>query len=181
MHDTSVDSPQMSRRSLLKVGLLGSAFLATAGLTASLSGCSTSTPQTGFAVIRESDLPFLQALIPVMLEGAVAPQQMPQALAGTLESLDYSLNHLSPEMLKLTVQLFDVLAMPVTRGPLTGVWGSWENASAADVRAFLERWKNSSIGLLKMGHASLLQLVMMSWYGRAESWAHCGYPGPITI
>ena len=181
MHDTSIDSPQMSRRSLLKVGLLGSAFLATAGLTASLSGCSASTPQAGFAVIRESDLPFLQALIPVMLEGAVAPQQMPQALAGTLESLDYSLNHLSPEMLKLTVQLFDVLAMPVTRGPLTGVWGSWENASASDVRAFLERWQNSSIGLLKMGHASLLQLVMMSWYGRAESWAHCGYPGPITI
>lgn len=181
MHDTSVDSPQLSRRSLLKVGLLGSAFLATAGLTASLSGCSASTPRAGFAVIRESDLPFLQALIPVMLEGAVAPQQMPQALAGTLESLDYSLNHLSPEMLKLTVQLFDVLAMPVTRGPLTGVWGSWENASAADVRAFLERWQNSSIGLLKMGHASLLQLVMMSWYGRAESWAHCGYPGPITI
>lgn len=181
MHDTSIDSPQLSRRSLLKVGLLGSAFLATAGLTASLSGCSASTPLAGFAVIRESDLPFLQALIPVMLEGAVAPQQMPQALAGTLESLDYSLNHLSPEMLKLTVQLFDVLAMPVTRGPLTGVWGSWENASAADVRAFLERWQNSSIGLLKMGHASLLQLVMMSWYGRAESWAHCGYPGPITI
>lgn len=181
MYDTTIDSPQLSRRNLLKVGLLGSAFLATASLTASLSGCSAGTPQTGFAVIREFDLPFLQALIPVMLEGAVAPQQMPHALAGTLESLDYSLNHLSPEMLKLTVQLLDVLAMPVTRGPLTGVWGSWENASAADVRAFLERWQNSSIGLLKMGHASLLQLVMMSWYGRAESWAHCGYPGPPTV
>lgn len=181
MHDTPVDSPQLSRRNLLKVGLLGSAFLATAGLTASLSGCSASTPQAGFAVIRASDLPFLQALVPVMLEGAVPPQHMPQALAGTLENLDYSLNHLSPEMLKLTVQLLDVLAMPVTRGPLTGVWGSWENASAADVRAFLERWQNSSIGLLRMGNASLLHLVMMSWYGRAESWAQCGYPGPPTV
>lgn len=181
MHDTSVDSPQLSRRSLLKVGLLGSAFLATAGLTATLSGCSASTPLAGFAVIRESDLTFLHALIPVLLEGAVAPEKVPQAVAGTLESLDYSLNHLSPELRGLTVQLFDVLALPITRGPLTGVWGSWENASEAEVRAFLERWQNSSIGLLKMGHASLLQLVMMSWYGRAESWPHCGYPGPPTV
>jgi hypothetical protein len=181
MNDIPVATPGLSRRNLLKVGLLGSAFLATAGLTASLSGCSASTPQAGFAVIRASDLPFLNAAIPVMLEGAVSPQAMPQAVIGTLETLDYSLNHVSPELLKLTQQLFDVLAMPVTRGPLTGVWGSWENASTADVRAFLERWQNSSIDLLKMGHASLLQLVLMSWYGRAESWAHCGYPGPPSV
>jgi hypothetical protein len=181
MHNTTLEAPNLSRRSLLKVGLMGSAFLATAGLTASLSGCSASSPKTGFAVLRESDLPFLQALIPFMLAGAVQPAQMPAAFSATLENLDYSLNHLSPEMLKLTVQLFDVLALPITRGPLTGVWGSWQNASAADVGNFLERWQNSSIGLLKMGHASLLQLVMMSWYSRTESWAHCGYPGPPTV
>lgn len=181
MHNTTLDSSQLSRRGLLKVGLLGSALLASAGLTATLSGCSASTPKAGFAVLRESDLPFLQALIPVMLAGAVKPAQMAEAVHGTLKSLDYSLNHVSPEMLKLTVQLFDVLALPLTRGPLTGIWGSWQNASASEVRAFLERWQNSSIGLLQMGHASLLQLVMMSWYSRAESWAHCGYPGPPKV
>src|SRR5690606_8267556 len=116
----------------------------------------------------------LRALIPVLLAGAVPVEQMPEALAGTVQSLDYSLDHLSPEMLKLTVQLFDVLAMPVTRGPLTGVWGSWENASVADISAFLARWQDSSLDLLRMGHASLLQLVMMAWYSRPESWAHCG-------
>ena len=181
MHNTTVDSPHLSRRGLLKVGLLGSALLSTAGLTATLSGCSASTPHSGFAVIRASDLAFLQALIPVMLEGAVVPARMAQAVSDTLESIDYSLDHLSPELLKLTVQLFDVLALPLTRGPLTGVWGSWQNASANDVRAFLERWQNSSIGLLKMGHVSLLQLVLMSWYSRTESWAHCGYPGPPSV
>ena len=181
MHDTTFALPQLSRRHLLKIGLLGSALLGTAGLTASLSGCSASTPKAGFAVIRETDLAFLQALIPVMLEGAVPPAQMPAAVSATLQGLDYSLNHLSPELLKLTVQLFDVLALPITRGPLTGVWGSWQQASAADIQAFLARWQNSSIGLLQMGHASLLQLVMMSWYSRPESWAHCGYPGPPTV
>jgi hypothetical protein len=74
-----------------------------------------------------------------------------------------------------------VLAMPVTRGPLTGVWGGWENASPERNRHFLQRWQNSSLSLLRMGHASLLQLVMMSWYERPESWAQCGYPGPPTV
>lgn len=181
MTDAPLETPQLSRRGLLKVGLFGTAFLATAGVTATLTGCSASTPAGGFAILRESDLPFLRALIPVLLDGAVVAQKLPQAVDGTLQSLDYSLNRLSPEMLKLTVQLFDVLALPITRGPLTGVWGRWENASADAVRQFLQRWQNSSLGLLKMGHASLLQLVLMNWYGRPESWVHCGYPGPPRV
>ncbi|UTW06181.1 twin-arginine translocation pathway signal protein [Pseudomonas benzenivorans] len=175
------EAPELSRRSLLKVGLAGSMLLAGAGLTATLGGCSRSTPPNGFAVLRAADLPFLRALIPVLLEGAVKPAQMPQAVDGTLESLDYSLAHLSPEMRGLTLQLFDVLALPITRGPLTGVWGGWQGASTAQLRTFLERWQNSSFDLLRMGHASLLQLVLMAWYSRAESWSQCGYPGPPTV
>ena len=175
------DTPALSRRGLLKFSLGATAFLATAGLGASLSGCSSSVPANGFVTLRSGDLLFLRALIPVMLEGAITAERMPEAVDGTLKSLDYSLAHLSPEMLKLTQQLFDVLGMAVTRGPLTGIWGSWENASANDIRAFLDRWENSSLSLLRMGHSSLLQLVMMAWYGRKESWAHCGYPGPPTV
>lgn len=175
------DTPALSRRGLLKFSLGASAFLATAGLGASLSGCSSSIPANGFATLRSGDLLFLRALVPVMLEGAVAAEKMPAAVDGTLKTLDNGLNHLSPEMLKLTRQLFDVLGMAVTRGPLTGIWGSWENASADEIRHFLDRWENSSLNLLRMGHSSLLQLVMMAWYSRVESWAHCGYPGPPKV
>ena len=47
MNDTPLNTPQLSRRNLLKVGLLGTALLGTAGLTATLSGCSASTPASG--------------------------------------------------------------------------------------------------------------------------------------
>jgi hypothetical protein len=181
MNPSLTNTPALSRRGLLKFSLGASAFLATAGLGASLSGCSSSTPANGFVILRSGDVLFLRALIPVMLEGAVAVEKMPASVDQTLRSLDNSLNHLSPEMLKLTQQLFDVLGMAVTRGPLTGIWGSWENASADEIRHFLDRWENSSLGLLRMGHSSLLQLVMMAWYSRAQSWAHCGYPGPPTV
>ncbi|MDH1054074.1 twin-arginine translocation pathway signal protein [Aquipseudomonas alcaligenes] len=178
MNDIANAAPQLSRRGLLKVGLLGGAFLATAGVTASLSGCSASVPATGYNVLRASDLPSLRAIIPVVLEGAVRPEALQAAVDATLLGVDNNLQHLSPELLKLTQQLFDVLAMAVTRGPLTGIWGSWENASQADIQQFLKRWEHSSLDLLRMGHASLLQLILMAWYARPQSWAHCGYPGP---
>jgi hypothetical protein len=181
MHPSLTETPALSRRGLLKFSLGATAFLATAGLGASLSGCSSSVAANGFVSLREGDLLFLRALVPVMLDSAVAAEKMPGAVEGTLKSLDYSLDHLSPEMLKLTRQLFDVLGMAVTRGPLTGIWGSWENASAEAMRHFLDRWENSSLSLLRMGHSSLQQMVMMAWYTRAESWAHCGYPGPPTV
>lgn len=181
MTDTTLNAPQLSRRGLLKVGLLGSAFLATAGVTATLSGCSASVPASGLSTLRSTDLPFLRALIPVMLEGAVKAENMAAAIDSTIKGLDYSLTRFSPEMLKLTVQLFDVLALGLTRGPLTGIWGSWENASPAEVKAFLLRWQHSPIGLLKMGYSSLLQLVMLAWYGQPDAWAHCGYPGPPKV
>ncbi|WP_130931315.1 twin-arginine translocation pathway signal protein, partial [Pseudomonas sp. Sample_24] len=160
MNPSLSDTPALSRRGLLKFSLGASAFLATAGLGASLTGCSSGAPQSGFAALRSGDLLFLRALLPVMLDGAVTAERMPAAVDGTLKSLDYNLDHLSPQMLKLTRQLFDVLGMAVTRGPLTGIWGSWENASADDIRHFLDRWENSSLNLLRMGHSSLLQLVM---------------------
>ncbi len=181
MTTSLTETAVLSRRGLLKFSLGATAFLATAGLGASLSGCSASQPANGYKALRDADLPVLRALIPVLLAGSVEAAKMQDAVASTLQSLDYSLDHLSPEMLKLTRQLFDVLAMPVTRGPLTGIWGAWENASAEQIQHFLQRWQNSSLGLLRMGHSSLIQLVMMAWYGCQASWGHCGYPGPPKI
>jgi hypothetical protein len=172
---------ELSRRGVLRLGLGATAFLAVGGLTASLSGCSSSTAAAGYSTLRDSDLPFLRALIPVVLDGSLTGMTVNSALDGTLQSLDFGLARLSPEMLKLTRQLFDVLAMTITRGPLTGIWGRWENADAAQVSHFLQRWQNSSLNLLRQGHSSLLQLVLMAWYSREQSWAHCGYPGPPKV
>ncbi|MDG1581217.1 twin-arginine translocation pathway signal protein [Pseudomonas sp. GOM6] len=181
MTDTPTNTVSLSRRGLLKVGLLGGALLGTAGLAASLSGCSSPAAASGFAILRESDLVFLRALIPVLLDGAVTSGNMPAAVDATLLGIDQSLDHVSPELLKLTQQLFDVLAMGATRGPLTGIWRNWDNASAAEIRQFLDRWEHSSLELLRMGHESLVKMVLMSWYARPQSWAHCGYPGPPTV
>lgn len=161
----------MHRRELLRFSLGASLVLA----GTSLVGCRAQTAATGYDILRDDDLPLLGALIPVVLAGTQATETL------VLHSLDHKLSALSPEMLKLTRQLFDVLSLPLTRGPLTGIWGAWEQASPAQVRAFLQRWQDSSLNLLRMGHASLLQLLQMAWYERPESWVACGYPGPPKI
>lgn len=170
-----------SRRGLLQVGLCGSAALAGAGLLGSLSGCSAERPADGFVQLRTSDLPMLRRLTPILLERALPAPDMPGAVRDTLASLDLGLAHLPPAVSKQVRQLFDLLSLPLTRGPLTGIWRGWEQAQDADIHAFLRRWQNSSLALLRQGQLSLQQMVLMAWYGRPESWRHCGYPGPPAI
>ncbi|WP_425316803.1 twin-arginine translocation pathway signal protein [Stutzerimonas chloritidismutans] len=169
-----------TRRDLLKVGLFGSAALAGAGLLGSLSGCSAERAASGFEMLRDSDLPMLRRLIPVVLEGAT-PISDTAHVVGTLASLDQGLAHLPPALSKQVQQLFDLLSLSLTRGPLTGIWGGWEQAKDSEIQAFLQRWQNSSLALLRQGHASLLQMILMAWYASPAAWEHCGYPGPPKV
>lgn len=171
----------LSRRGLLRVGLFGSAALATAGLFGGLSGCSAEGPAKGFLMLRDSDLPMLRRLSAVVLQGAIPEANMPAAVQRTLQNLDQGLAHVSPALYRQVSQLFDLLALPITRGPLTGIWNGWELADDEAVETFLQRWENSSLALLRQGHAALLQMIQMAWYGRPEAWSHCGYPGPPSI
>ena len=176
MHDLS-----LNRRGLLKVGLLGGAILAGGGLLSRTLSTSADGPASGFLVLRDSDLPMLRRVTPFLLEGSTAPSDMSQAVQTTLVSLDGGLHHLSPALLSQVRQLFDVLSLPLTRGPLTGIWSSWDAASDDQIRAFLQRWQNSSLALLRQGHASLLEMTLMAWYASPVAWAHCGYPGPPKV
>lgn len=163
----------LNRRGLLKFSFGATLFLG----GASLVGCSADTPASGFRILRQDDLPLLRAITPVILAGA-APASASDAV---LARLDDTLASLSAEMLKLTRQLFDVLALPLTRGPLTGIWSAWEQAGPEQIAAFLRRWQDSSLNLLRQGYCSLLQLLLMAWYSLPESWGACGYPGPPTF
>ena len=174
-------SAEFSRRSFLKLSAVSAASLSVLSLSASLTGCSSDPASSGFLVLRSDDILCLSAILPVLYSGAVAAEQMNSNLHSTLRAIDNSLASFSPEMRKLTVQLFDVLNNPLTRGPLTGVWGAWSQASSADVQQFLKRWKNSRFELLKMGHNAQLQLAMLAHYGQPSAWHHCGYPGPPLL
>lgn len=178
MADTTAAPSGLSRRQLLKIGLFGTALLATAGGIASLSGCSADSPAQGFQQLRESDLPMLRRVTQVVLADALPRLQPADTLQNLLQALDNNLNTLSPSLSRQVLQLFDLLTLGVTRGITTGIWGSWENASDEAVRAFMQRWDDSSLVLLRQGSSVLTNLAQLSWYTTPASWPQCGYPGP---
>ena len=87
----------------------------------------------------------------------------------------------SPHVQSEVLNLLGMLSMPLTRGPMTGIWGNLATASPQQLEAFLTRWQDSRFELLRSAHKSLLQLLHMSWYATPQSWAAVGYPGPPII
>lgn len=176
---STLSSPPLSRRSLLKLGLGASAMLATAGFTATLSGCSSDAPASGFQVLRDSDIPLLTAVMSALV--GPHPARNETNLKAAVAQLDTTLSWTSPRVQKQVTDLFGLLSMGLTRGPLTGIWGSWDNATDAEVQAFLQRWRDSRLEMLRQGHSALNQLLQMAWYALPVSWDAAGYPGPPII
>ncbi|SDS64599.1 hypothetical protein SAMN05216198_2422 [Halopseudomonas litoralis] len=181
MTNIIANAPGLNRRQLLKLGLFGTAVLATAGGIASLSGCAAGSSAPGFQQLREDDLPMLRRVIQTVLAEALPAARRAEGVEGVLLALDNNLNRLSPSLNRQVLQLFDLLTLSVTRGPATGIWGPWENASDESVQAFLKRWENSSFALLQQGQSALTNLILLSCYSSPASWPQCGYPGPPRI
>lgn len=176
---TSLASTSLSRRQFLKLGAGASAALATVGMTATLSGCSSSQPGNGYAVLRDSDVPVIAAIMGALVGPHPALDR--DSLNTAIQQLDTTLSWTSSAVQGQVTDLLGMLSMPLTRGPMTGIWGSWDNASRADVQAFLQRWRDSRLDMLRQGHSALSQLLLMAWYATPASWPAAGYPGPPQI
>ncbi len=78
-------------------------------------------------------------------------------------------------------ELFALLAFAPTRRLVAGVGMPWAEASAAEIGAFLERWRHSPVDLLKSGYFALHDLILGAWYAEPARWAAIGYPGPPAL
>lgn len=167
------------RRQFIKLGLWSGLALTTVSTTALLTGCSSAPSATGYRLLRDGDITLFKALIPVVLAGSL-PTDATQAKAidDTLHSLDQLLFYSSRAGHKQLKQLFDLLTFPASRVLVAGVSADWAGASAADVDAFLQRWKTSRVGMLRAGYKGLCQMLVMSWYLQPQSWPVIGYAPP---
>mgnify|MGYP000305088621 CR=1 FL=1 len=173
----------MNRRNFLKLGAASSAALTATAFTATFSGCSESaledTPGT-WKVLRAGDRSFLTAVAPVMLKGTLPTESAAQksAIDQMLIYIDSTIFALGPHNAKQMSELFTLLNFGLSRGLTTGVWSKWEHASEEEIENFLNKWRNSSLGLLNLGYNGLNKLMTATWYGQPASWEQIGYPGP---
>jgi hypothetical protein len=170
----------ISRRTFITTGILGAAALATAHW---LRGPHVPAGDASLRVLDADAQAIMRAIVPVLLAGAlpVAADARTQAIAATVLGIDTAITGLSPSAQDELRQLFALLALPPARLAIARVSEPWDRASEADVRACLDRFRGSSLTLLRSAYAALHQLTFAAWYGNPASWARIGYPGPPEL
>jgi hypothetical protein len=168
----------MRRRTFLSLGITGAAALAAAGWWASLSKRSPNQ-----RALDENAAGIIAAIAQAMLDGAL-PATGPDrqsAIAQTVEGVDRAVLALPPAAQAELGQLFSLLALAPARLAFAGVASPWQEASVAEVGAFLDRWRDSSWGLKRSAYDALHQLVIAAWYANPRAWPAIGYPGPPAL
>jgi hypothetical protein len=167
-----------NRRTFLKVGALAALALAAGGGIYRLA--YPPGPLTRFVLDGEARAA-IDAIVPAMLAGALPADPVARAAAVTATT---GRVHLAILGLPLTAQkevqdLFGLLALAPARRALTGVSGSWGQASATEVGVFLQEWRFHRLDMLQTAYHALHDLIIGSWYADPASWAGIGYPGPM--
>ncbi len=169
-----------SRRRLLKAGLF-------AGLGLALLGGGYAWLRTGkrdqLALYDARARTLIAALAAAVLDGALPEPaaERQRALAGLLEAVGQTIAGLSPQQREELGELFALLNFSPARFIVAGVRSPWHEARLDEVDNFLRRWRASRFALLRSAYAALHDLILGAWYGRPESWAAIGYPGPPTL
>lgn len=162
-----------SRRSFLKVGLLGTFALAAAGGLYRL----THVPELPRAFTMDDEArSILTAIVPVILKDAVSS---PADLDAAIIRINDAITGLPLSAQKEIQDLFALLALSPSRRLLTGIPDDWRLAKQEDVAAFLQDWRLSRISLFQRAYLGLHDLATGSWYSHESTWAAIGYPGPI--
>jgi hypothetical protein len=167
------------RRRFLKVGLLGTALLATAHLL----GNAYAAPVERRRVIDERARRIVKALVPIVLEGMLPTGEAERAratddIAAAFEASVTALGAAAQDDLS---QLFTFLDFAPTRLAFAGLWQPVEKCSPAELRDFLQRWRFSRVDVQQASYQALTQLIQASWYDMPASWPAIGYPGPPKI
>lgn len=173
-------SLSLSRRTFIAAGVVGAAALVTAGW---LKGPHAPPPAIPRRALDADGEAIMTAVIPVLLAGALPadPAQRESALARTLVAVDAAIAGLTPAVQGELAELFALLSLPPVRLGLARVADPWPRASTADVRAFLDRFRDSNFMLLRSAYAALHEITFAAWYGAPESWPAIGYPGPPPL
>lgn len=167
-----------SRRAFLRFGAAGALLLAFAGATRAQGTYRAADGADTLRALSDADREVLAAVTPAILAGTAATGA---SFAAAIGSIDRAVAGLPPHLQEEVRQLLALLASWPGRRWIAGVDAPWQEASVAEVTAFLERWRFSRWALLQQGYHALHDLVLAAWYARPDSWPAIGYPGPPEV
>lgn len=169
---------QTSRRSFLKIGVLGAITLAAGG--ALYRTLHTPAPPGRF-VLDGAARAVLTAVIPAMIGSMLPadPRARALAIAATTERVEGAIHGLPLATQKEVQDLFGLLALAPARRFLAGVPQDWAQASPQQIGGFLDSWRHHRFAMLQTAYLAMHDLIIGAWYADPSTWAAIGYPGPI--
>ncbi len=133
--------------------------------------------------LTPDDVVVLSRVIPVMLHGALPPEEAPlkTAIGEVIYGVDLTIGYQPPGVRKEIRDLFNLLNNSAMRALVAGIWKPWDKATNEDIQEFLSGWRDSRFDLLRSAYIGLNNLIVGSWYGNPRSWSRIGYSGPPKL
>lgn len=178
MSPATAQGADLDRRRFLKLSVTGAATLAVLGGSAQLAGCAgrTEAPATGHVFLTAADVALFRALLPVVNGSALPADDGIRTEA--IRRIDLTCAALDAPARAEARKLLDLLHWRVFRRLACGFSADWSQASAEELNRFLQRWRDSKLGLFNAGHRALTKLTAVGWWSQPASWSAAGYPGP---
>lgn len=172
--------PGLSRRGLLRAGLLGSAAVWAAGLPGcrarERAGAADGAQRAALSPRGEE---ILRAVIPVVM-GSLCDRTpaCAQAIEAGLASLDDYLATLSLPLQEEAANVFRLLDLLPLRLLLLRTSQRWREAPPEQIEAFLNAARDSRLLLLRRIYVFLQSMAELAFFDQPFAWQKIGYPGP---
>lgn len=171
------------RRSLLKLGLIGAALLATGGFVATRLADGSPSARLAKAIHLGASMQLMLARVFEAVLNDVLPADPAQRQAqldAAVGGLDKGIGNLPLHVQSELKDLLGILTLAPTRFVLAGRWSGWEAATVKDVQAMLTGLRTSSIELRRLIYVTLRDLAAASYYAMPQTWSAMGYRGPLV-
>ena len=165
----------VSRRTILKYGLGGTAVLALGGIGLSLRETRLLQPQVALQVLSEQEYSILSAVADTILPGT---DGFPSAREAQIaERIDDALVACHPGVQKEFKQVLSLLESAVAGFILGARTSPFSTLPEAQRWQVLDSWRSARVRLFRTAFKALHGLVTASYYSLPSVHAQIGYPG----
>jgi hypothetical protein len=180
MHSGSSAPVVLTRRQLVRRGIVGTILIAAAGATGAFWWPTRRRrPRAGLRVFDETEASILSAVAATVL--AIEPGAPSADEVDVVGRVD-ALLALSPIPVQREFARLLHIFENGTTGLLTATgWTSFTAAGPASREARLHAWQTSRIALFRTGFQAMKRLCGACYYSSPASWPAIGYPGPPDI